>query len=75
MTQTAKAISAGAAIVLMAVIASAARADNTQGITATTIKIGNLGPFSGESAVFNPLNYGPEAYLRYINDLLRDIVS
>src|ERR1043166_5939470 len=68
MTQAAKAMSVAAAIVLMATMASAVRADNTQGITATTIKIGNLGPFSGESAVFNPLNYGPEAYLRYIND-------
>lgn len=48
--------------------ASAAYADNMQGITDKTIKIGNLGPFSGESAQFNPLNYGPEAYLRYVND-------
>src|SRR6185295_13558166 len=30
-------------------------------------KIGSLGPFSGESTVFNPLNYGPEAYLRAAN--------
>ena len=53
MTQAGKAVSAaGAAIVLMAAMASAARADNAQGITATAIKIGNLGPFSGESAVF-----------------------
>jgi branched-chain amino acid transport system substrate-binding protein len=48
-------------------IATSVHADNTQGITDTTIKIGNLGPFTGESTVFNPLNYGPEAYLRYIN--------
>jgi len=48
--------------------ATSVRADNTQGITDTTIKIGNLGPFSGEATVFNPLNYGPEAYLRYVND-------
>jgi len=47
--------------------ASPAFADNMQGITDKTIKIGNMGPFSGEAAVFNPLNYGPEAYLRYIN--------
>jgi branched-chain amino acid transport system substrate-binding protein len=45
-----------------------AAADNTQGITDTTIRIGNLGPFSGDSSVFAPLNWGPEAYLRYIND-------
>jgi branched-chain amino acid transport system substrate-binding protein len=40
----------------------------TRGITDTTIKIANIGPFTGEAAIFNPLNYGPEAYLRYIND-------
>ncbi|MBV9521663.1 MAG: ABC transporter substrate-binding protein [Alphaproteobacteria bacterium] len=48
-------------------VPAAARADNTQGITETTIKIGNMGPFSGPAAAFSPLNYGPEAYLRYIN--------
>ncbi|HEY6433543.1 MAG TPA: ABC transporter substrate-binding protein [Acetobacteraceae bacterium] len=47
--------------------ASLAQTPNTQGITDTTIKIGSLGPFSGESSVFDPLNYGPDAYLRYIN--------
>ncbi|MCC7048292.1 MAG: ABC transporter substrate-binding protein, partial [Alphaproteobacteria bacterium] len=62
-----KTLSAFAALALMAV-AVPALADNTQGITDKTIRIGNLGPFSGDSAVFNPLNYGPEAYLRYLND-------
>ena len=57
-----------AATAILAAAAGTALADNTQGISATTIKIGNLGPFTGEAAVFNPLNYGPEAYLRYIND-------
>lgn len=57
------------ALAAVAALASPAlAADNMQGITATTIKIGNLGPFSGDAAVFNPLNFGPEAYLRYIND-------
>ncbi len=42
-------------------------ADSTQGITDTTILIGSLGPFTGEASVFDPLNYGPEAYLRYTN--------
>src|ERR1700759_3875874 len=55
------------AVVAMA-LALPARADNTQGITDTTIKIGNLGPFSGPQSTFTPLNYGPEAYLRYINE-------
>jgi len=52
---------------LVALAAGAARADNNQGITAKTIKIGSLGPFTGDGTVFNPLNYGPDAYLRYIN--------
>jgi branched-chain amino acid transport system substrate-binding protein len=56
------------AMAAIAALASPALADNMQGITDKTIKIGNLGPFSGEAAVFNPLNYGAEAYLRYIND-------
>jgi branched-chain amino acid transport system substrate-binding protein len=60
--------SSAVAAALLALVTASAHADNTQGISDTTIKIGNLGPFSGESAVFNPLNYGPEAYLRYIND-------
>src|SRR5690242_325365 len=49
-------------------LALPANADNTQGITDSTIKIGNLGPFSGPQSTFTPLNYGPEAYLRYINE-------
>jgi branched-chain amino acid transport system substrate-binding protein len=68
MRHAGKIISTAAAIALLAAMAPASWADNTQGITATTIKIGNLGPFSGESAQFNPLNYGPEAYFRYVND-------
>jgi len=51
----------------VAFLALPAVADSTQGITATTITIGNLGPFSGPASVFTPLNYGADAYLRYIN--------
>ena len=40
-----------------------------RGVTDTTIKIGNIGPFTGKAAIFNPLNYGSAAYMRYINDL------
>jgi branched-chain amino acid transport system substrate-binding protein len=57
---------AGVAI-LMAALTGPANADNTQGITATTIKIGNLGAFSGSASVFSALNWGAVAYLRYIN--------
>jgi branched-chain amino acid transport system substrate-binding protein len=62
-----KALFALMATAIAALGAAPAHADNTQGITDTTIKIGNLGPFSGEATVFDPLNYGPEAYLRYVN--------
>jgi branched-chain amino acid transport system substrate-binding protein len=47
--------------------ASAATAPGSPGITDTTIAIGDLGPYSGAESVFAPLNYGPVAYLRYIN--------
>jgi branched-chain amino acid transport system substrate-binding protein len=46
---------------------SALAGGNTQGITATTIKIGMMGPYSGVNSAFDPLDYGPAAYLRYIN--------
>lgn len=62
-----KALFALVAAAIMALPMAPARADNTQGITDTTIKIGSLGPFTGESSVFDPLNYGPDAYLRYVN--------
>ena len=53
--------------VFCAFLALPAAADSTQGITDTTITIGNLsGPFSGPASVFTPLNYGAVAYLRYI---------
>jgi branched-chain amino acid transport system substrate-binding protein len=44
-----------------------AGAENTQGITDTTIKIGNIGPYTGDASSFSALNYGPTAYFRYIN--------
>jgi branched-chain amino acid transport system substrate-binding protein len=62
-----KTVSIAAAAVIIAVTAMPTQADNTQGITDTAIKIGNLGPFTGESSIFTPLNYGPEAYFRHIN--------
>lgn len=40
-----------------------------RGVTDTAIRIGNIGPFTGKAAIFNPLNYGSAAYMRYVNDL------
>jgi branched-chain amino acid transport system substrate-binding protein len=57
------------AIVLLALGfgAAPAGADETQGITQTTIKIGNMGPYTGDNSSYSALNYGPAAYFRYIN--------
>ena len=57
----------GLALLCLILGSTAARADNMQGITDTTIKIGNLGPYSGDASSFSALNYGPVAYFRYIN--------
>ncbi len=54
-------------LVALGWLAGPAGADNTQGISATTIKIGNMGPYTGDASSFSALNYGPTAYLRYIN--------
>jgi branched-chain amino acid transport system substrate-binding protein len=60
-------LAAGVAV-LIAALAGPANADDTQGITDTTIKIGNLGAFSGDASLFSALNWGAVAYLRYVND-------
>src|SRR5574340_1009747 len=57
-----------AALLALALPLTAAAAGNTQGITPTTIKIGMLGPYTGVDSVFDPLDFGPAAYLRYINE-------
>ena len=56
-----------AALFSLVTTMGASAAGNTQGITPTTIRIGMLGPYSGPDSVFDPLDYGPTAYLRYIN--------
>ncbi len=55
------------AVVIAALSGFAVAAE--RGVTDTSIKIGNIGPFTGKAAMFNPLNYGSVAYMRYINDM------
>ena len=57
----------GLALLTLTLGAAPAGADNLQGISDTTIKIGNLGPYTGDASSFSALNYGPVAYFRYIN--------
>src|SRR5262252_8301420 len=62
-----KLLALGLALLLSALGSTTVRADNMQGITDTTIKIGNMGPYTGDASSFSALNYGPLAYFRYIN--------
>jgi branched-chain amino acid transport system substrate-binding protein len=55
------------ALLTLAAGAVPAGADEMQGITQTTIKIGNMGPYTGDASSFSALNYGPTAYFRYVN--------
>jgi branched-chain amino acid transport system substrate-binding protein len=57
----------GLALLTLTLGAAPAGADNLQGISDTTIKIGNIGPYTGDASSFSALNYGPMAYFRYVN--------
>jgi branched-chain amino acid transport system substrate-binding protein len=57
----------GLALLTLALGPVTAGADNMQGITDTTIKIGNIGPYTGDASSYSALNYGPLAYFRYVN--------
>lgn len=54
-----------AAIGLMA---GAAIADDTTGLTDTTIKVGVMGPFSGNASSYSKAQIGEMAYYKMIND-------
>ena len=57
----------GLALAALVLGPAGAMADNTQGITDTTIRIGNIGPYTGDNSSYSALNYGPLAYFRYVN--------
>lgn len=60
-------VAATIALALALGAGGAATADNTQGITETSIKIGNLGPYTGDASSYSALNFGPTAYFRHVN--------
>src|SRR5207237_10706405 len=45
-----------------------AQADDTTGVTATSILIGGTDPLSGPAAAFESIAYGAEGYFKYVND-------
>ena len=45
-----------------------AEADDTTGVTATSILIGGTDPLSGPAAAFGSIAYGADAYFKYVDD-------
>jgi len=56
------------ALALPAVISRAARADDTPGVTATEIRIGNTDAYSGPASAYGNIARGETAYFKMIND-------
>ncbi len=52
----------------MGLIAGTAIADDTTGLTDTTIKVGVMGPFSGNASSYSKAQIGEMAYYKMIND-------
>ena len=46
----------------MGIMAGAAVADDTTGLTDTTIKVGVMGPFSGDASSYSQAQIGDRAY-------------
>jgi branched-chain amino acid transport system substrate-binding protein len=57
-----------AAVVGLALLASPAMADETTGLTDTTIKVGIMGPFTGNASSYSKTQIGLMAYFKHIND-------
>jgi len=57
-----------AALGMLAMV-GAANADETTGLTDTAIKVGVMGPFSGNASSYSKTQIGLMAYFKHINDL------
>ena len=60
-------MSAMAALGMLAMV-GAANADETTGLTDTTIKVGVMGPFTGNASSYSKTQIGLMAYFKHIND-------
>jgi len=65
--RTKKYLSAMAALGVLSMI-GAASADETTGLTDTTIKVGVMGPFTGNASSYSKTQIGLMAYFKHIND-------
>ena len=57
-----------AAVAGLALLAAPAVADETTGLTDTTIKVGVMGPFTGNASSYSKTQIGLMAYFKHIND-------
>ena len=57
-----------ALLIALVVGLAGAQADDTTGITATSILIGGTDPLSGPAAAFESIAYGADGYFKYVND-------
>ena len=57
-----------AALAAVASLAGVARADDATGITDTTIKVGIMGPFTGNASSYSKAEIGLDAFYKWIND-------
>ncbi len=65
--RTKKLVSAMAALGVLSMV-GAANADETTGLTDTTIKVGVMGPFTGNASSYSKSQIGLIAYFKHIND-------
>ena len=68
MKRTSKLATALAAFAGVAMLAGVAAAGETTGLTDTTIKVGVMGPFSGNASSYSKAQIGLMAYYKHIND-------
>jgi branched-chain amino acid transport system substrate-binding protein len=57
-----------ATLAAVMMLACSAVADDTTGVTDTTIKIGIMGPFTGDAASYSKAEIGLDAFYKWIND-------
>ena len=56
-----------ALLIALVVGLAGAQADDTTGVTATSILIGGTDPLSGPAAAFESIAYGADGYFKYVN--------
>ncbi len=59
---------AGSVAIAAAMVVTGATAQDTPGVTDTTIKIGHINPYSGPASAYSQIGYSIEAYFNKVNE-------